>query len=196
MLKTKGGGKTWKILRGGEMGGAVGDQDTVVFNAIQFIDESTGWVTGVKLSPTTGGQDGIVEKTTDDGKTWVNQPTNVPDILKDIFFIDDSNGWVVGENGVVLHSTNGGDTWNIQTSGTEENLESVRFVDKNVGWAAGGALGVNVIIYTSDGGETWENQSVTDDPIVSKQPITDVAALDESHIWVTGPSGVVMSYSK
>lgn len=196
ILKTENGGKIWKILRGGEIPTGIGDDPEKVFNAIQFIGESTGWVAGVFIDPVASVQEALIQKTTDGAKTWVGQPTNVASILKDIFFVDAANGWTVGEDGIILHTTNGGDSWEIQTSGTEEHLLSVGFVDKNVGWAVGGDRGVNVIIHTSDGGETWENQSVTDDPIISKLPVNDVFILDAGHVWGTGNNGMVVQYSK
>jgi photosystem II stability/assembly factor-like uncharacterized protein len=193
IVQTKNGGKTWKIIRGGEGGGAVGDDDTSVFNAVHFLDESTGWIAGVKLSPSTGGQDGIIQKTMDGGQKWIDQPTGIEDIIKDIFFIDSSTGWAVAENGVILHTTNGGDSWKPQTSGTEEHLLSIRFADKKVGWAVGGALGVAVITHTADGGKTWEEQKI-DDPIASKIPIRDVFIMEGKKVWATGNNGVVMEY--
>ena len=146
IVQTSNSGRQWNVLRGGEVASAVGDEETVVLNAVQFIDESTGWVTGVRISPETGGQDGLVQKTTDSGQNWMDQPTNIPDILEDIFFLDANNGWAVGENGIVLRTANGGDSWDIQTSGTEEKLLSVGFADSNTGWAAGGGLGVGILI--------------------------------------------------
>ena len=195
VVKTSNGGRQWKVLRGGEVASAVGDEETVVLNAVQFIDESTGWVTGVRISPESGGQDGLVQKTTDDGQTWMDQPTNIQDILEDIFFVDANNGWAVGENGIVLHTTNGGDSWDIQTSGTEEKLLSVSFADSAVGWAAGGGLGVSVILHTTDGGATWETQTI-DDPIISKVPANGIFVLDANNVWVTGNNGFVVSSSK
>ena len=198
VVQTNNGGRQWNLLRGGEVAAAVGDEETVVLNAVQFIDESTGWVTGVRISPETGGQDGLVQKTTDGGTTWVDQPTNIPDILEDIHFVNPSNGWVVGENGIILHTTNGGSSWDIQTSGTEEKLLSVSFADSAVGWAVGGDYGISIILHTTDGGETWENQSLTEDeaPIISKQQLSDVFPLDASHVWITGPGGFMISSSK
>ena len=96
IVRTDNGGKQWNILRGGEVPSAVGDEESIMLNAVQFIDESTGWVTGVRISPQEGGQDGLVQLTTDGGKTWTDQPTNIPDILEDIFFMDANMGWAVG----------------------------------------------------------------------------------------------------
>ena len=198
IVQTTNGGKQWSLLRGGEVASAVGDEETIVLNAVQFLDESSGWVTGVRISPETGGQDGLVQKTTDGGQTWMDQPTNIPDILEDIFFIDANNGWAIGENGIILHTTNGGDSWNIQTSGTEEKILSVRFADSAEGWAVGGDFGISIILYTTDGGEMWENQSLTDDeaPIISKKQLSDVFVLDTSNVWITGPGGFMISSSK
>ncbi len=195
IVQTTNGGKQWSVLRGGEVAAAVGDEETVVLNAVQFMDESTGWVTGVRISPETGGQDGLVQKTTDAGQTWTDQPTNIPDILEDIFFVDANNGWAVGENGIVLHTTNGGDSWELQTSGTEEKLLSVSFADSAVGWAAGGGLGVSIILHTTDGGTTWATQTI-DDPIISKVPANGIFVLDANNVWVTGNNGFVVSSSK
>ncbi len=195
IVQTSNSGRQWNVLRGGEVGSAVGDEETIVLNAVQFIDESTGWVTGVRISPETGGQDGLVQKTTDGGQNWLDQPTNIPDILEDIFFTDANNGWAVGENGIVLHTTNGGDSWDIQTSGTEEKLLSIGFADNSIGWAAGGGLGVSVLIHTTDGGATWEAQTI-DDPIISKVPANDIFVLDANNIWVTGNNGFIISSSK
>ena len=198
VVQTNNSGKQWNVLHGGEIASAVGDEETIVFNTVQFIDESTGWVAGVRISPETGGQDGLVQKTTDGGQTWMDQPTNIPDILEDIFFIDANNGWVVGENGIILHTTNGGNSWDIQTSGTEEKLLSVSFADSAVGWIVGGDYGVGIILHTTNGGETWEDQSLTENeaPIISKQQLSDVFTLDGSHVWITGPGGFMISYSK
>ena len=198
IVRTDNGGKQWNILRGGEVPSAVGDEESIMLNAVQFIDESTGWVTGVRISPQEGGQDGLVQLTTDGGKTWTDQPTNIPDILEDIFFMDANTGWAVGENGIILHTTNGGKSWDIQTSGTEEKLLSIRFTDSAVGWAVGGDLGVSIILHTTDGGTTWENQTLTADeaPIISKQQLTDVFPLDASRVWITGPGGFMISSSK
>ena len=192
ILQTTNGGNTWKILRGGEAGSGVGEDDTSVFNAIHFADNSTGWVAGVRLSPRTGGQDGLIQKTVDGGKNWVDQPTHIEDILKDVFFVNASTGWAVGENGVILHTTNGGDTWEIQSSGTEEHLLSVQFASDTVGWAVGGDFGVNAIIHTTDGGKTWQKQEIGD-PQAAKIPVKDIFVRGE-RAWVTGNSGLVMQY--
>ena len=75
--------------------------------------------------------------------------------LNDIFFINSTTGWVVGDNGTILYTTNGGETWTPQTSNTTYSLNSVYFIDADTGWVAGYQ---GVIINTTDGGATWNTQ--------------------------------------
>ena len=71
-----------------------------------------------------------------------------------IFFIDDNEGWVVGNSGLLGHTENGGNTWLSQTNPDPENrsLYNLFFLDENKGWA----VGFNgIILQTSNGGDTW-----------------------------------------
>ena len=79
-----------------------------------------------------------------------------------------------------------------------KKILSVRFADSAVGWTVGGDFGVSIILHTTNGGETWEDQSLTEDeaPIISKQQLSDVFMLDASHVWITGPGGFMISSSK
>jgi len=42
---------------------------------------------------------------------WRLQFTETSVDLKDVFFIDQSTGWVVGDNNTILSTTIGGDKW-------------------------------------------------------------------------------------
>ena len=170
--------------KGGQLG-AVGDDDANMYSAIQFLDEETGWIAGVRVSPTTKSQFALIQKTTDGGQNWVTQATGKEDILEDIFFLDASMGWAVGENGVILHTNDGGETWKEQASGTQETLRSVGFADEKNGWAVGGDFGVGAILHTSDGGKTWELKD-------SKEKIVKVFVLDGQNVWVASSTGAIM----
>ncbi len=190
IIATTNGGRSWKVLQGGQVG-QVGDDDANMYNAIQFLDESTGWVAGVRVTPSTQGQSALIQRTEDGGKSWVTQETGKEDILEDIFFLDASTGWAVGENGVILHTTNGGKTWKEQMSGTEEKLRSVQFANDKMGIAVGGDLGVGVILLTNDGGETWEAQD-PGDPMVQGFQMNKVFIFEGKDAWVTGGNGVIL----
>ena len=184
IISTRNGGRQWKVLEGG-IEGAVGDDETSMFNAVQFIDEKIGWVAGVRVFPATKSQKSIILKTNNGAQTWTPQETGKEDILEDIFFLDASVGWAVGENGVILHTDNDGKTWIQQLSGTEETIRSVRFADKNVGWAVGGDLGVGVVLSTTDGGKSWILEE-------SNEKMVKVFVLDKQNAWLAGASGFIL----
>ncbi len=79
-------------------------------------------------------------------------------------FVDERNGYAVGEFGTVVATTDGGDSWEQRTPIPNEFYPmGVDFLDVNTGWA-GGLDGV--IWHTTDGGQNWERQeSVTTAPI-------------------------------
>ena len=188
ILSTKTGGRTWKVLQGGQIG-AIGDDEATMYSAIQFLDESTGWVAGVHVVPLVS-QQSVIQKTIDGGQNWEAQETGAEDVLEDLFFLDDKHGWAVGENGLILHTSNGGDKWTVQTSGTEETLRSIRFADKYMGWAVGGDLGVGVILHTNDGGKNWEVQD-PGDAMVQGFQMNSVFILGKQ-VWLAGGNGVIL----
>lgn len=193
ILSTKTGGRTWKVVQGGIIG-AVGDDEATMYNAIQFIDESTGWVAGVHVVPQVS-QKSVIQKTVDGGQTWEAQETGAEDVLQNIFFLDDKHGWAVGDNGLILHTSNGGGKWAAQMSNTEETLRSIRFADKYTGWAVGGDLGVGVIVHTNNGGKDWEVQDLSGLKAgmleVGKIQLNSVFILGKQ-VWLAGGNGVIL----
>ncbi|HEY2249787.1 MAG TPA: YCF48-related protein, partial [Planctomycetaceae bacterium] len=83
--------------------------------------------------------------------------------LHDIQFVDSRHGWAVGDHGVIWRSDDAGETWTLQPSGVNCPLRSVCFLSDLVGWVAGGGTvpftrrSYGVILYTIDGGRSWEN---------------------------------------
>src|SRR5262249_9741172 len=88
--------------------------------------------------------------------------------LRSVFFIDNKEGWVVGDEGMILHTIDGGATWQRQRaplrSAQRVSLRSVHFLSQFVGWVVGreelphGMGSVGVILFTSDGGLEWKQQ--------------------------------------
>src|SRR5882724_7474351 len=81
--------------------------------------------------------------------------------LRAVHFIDDKEGWAVGDEGVVWHTLDGGQSWARQATGIRASLRSVHFLTPEVGWAAGreelphgGSAGV--LLFTRDGGLKWQ----------------------------------------
>ncbi|MCD4772284.1 MAG: T9SS type A sorting domain-containing protein [Bacteroidales bacterium] len=93
---------------------------------------------------------------------WIQQNTNYPEnrSLLEIFFIDENQGWVVGEDDTFSSSYgtyNGGEDW--ETCFLFGTFHSVFFTDENNGWAVGND---GIIWHTNNGGigftGVWEEQ--------------------------------------
>lgn len=83
---------------------------------------------------------------------------------RDLFFVNESVGFVVGYNGDIYKTIDSGTTWRKLNSGTTLHLHSVYFVDEMVGFVSGvamsGCLDTDcdkgcVLLKTTNGGETW-----------------------------------------
>src|SRR5262249_7348572 len=82
--------------------------------------------------------------------------------LHAVQFVDENEGWAVGDDGVVWHSIDGGQMWERQPTGVRASLRSVHFLNPYTGWIAGreelphGQGSVGVLLFTQDGGLKWE----------------------------------------
>lgn len=73
--------------------------------------------------------------------------------LKELFFVDPSNGWAVGDTGLIVRTSDGGKSWTLQKSEARADLWCVYFRDSNHGWAIGTS---STILKTDNGGNTWQ----------------------------------------
>ncbi len=92
LFKTNNGGFTWEVL---PINSSIGG-----FHKVWFADEMNGYLMSKWLS--------YLFKTTDGGQTW--QPTEKPSTstLTDMYFFDENNGLIFGENGLIAKTETGG----------------------------------------------------------------------------------------
>jgi len=196
LLRTSDGGESWSSV--------MADDDYFSGNAIQFLDDSHGWVVS---------HGGELKSTSDGGRTWTKvalplakdeRPT-----LWDVTFTDPAQGWVVGEQGVIFHTDDGGAIWTRQSQGVPIvrvipkgepprprevvrelevppdplTLTAVRFLDRQRGYAVGSYndVGESVVIATRDGGATWKVQRVEPGEL-----LRTLFLLDSAHAWAAG----------
>ncbi|MCI0642152.1 MAG: YCF48-related protein [Gemmataceae bacterium] len=82
--------------------------------------------------------------------------------LRAVHFVDQKEGWAVGDEGVIWHTIDGGQSWERQATGVRASLRSVVFLSPYLGWAAGreelphGRGSVGVLLFTDDGGLSWK----------------------------------------
>jgi photosystem II stability/assembly factor-like uncharacterized protein len=100
--------------------------------------------------------------------------------LRAVQFVDENEGWAVGDEGVVWHTIDGGQSWERQPTGVRASLRSLHFHDPYLGWVVGrqelpnGRGSVGVILSTRDGGLHWRQVSVDVFPGLNRVQFTDV----------------------
>ena len=132
------------------------------------------------------GNFGAIYHTADAGKTWQPRDSGTKAPLG-VDFASRTDGWVVGKSALILHTKDAGATWTRQTSpiGSQKPLFKVRALDARTAWAVGDWGAVTV---THDGGETWEDRSLTDDVV-----LYDVSFPDAQHGFVAGEYGTLLA---
>ncbi|MEW6298751.1 MAG: YCF48-related protein [Thermodesulfobacteriota bacterium] len=148
--------------------------EKAIYN-IDFIDPQNGLAIG---------QDGLILKTADGGKTWKQVKLELP--LQEwqaaqphIFAMsrgtDPNKVWAVGPAGTVIHSEDGGETWQNLSLGRDVTLNGVSFVSDTEGWVVGE---FGTILHTADGGKTWEEQkNVLNLPKYTRPELSEEEAL-------------------
>ena len=119
---------------------------------VQLVSATTGYIGGFALVNQTS-QVGWISKTTDGGATWtqLNYPGGYI-LFRSAHFVDENNGYVVGENPVtnLLHTTDGGQSWVTKALPVSFGV-ALRFSDDSTGYVAQG----QGIFKTTDYGNNW-----------------------------------------
>jgi photosystem II stability/assembly factor-like uncharacterized protein len=155
-----------------------GTTDTLF--AVQFLDVNNGYA---------GGSQGTMLKTTDGGTNWTDISISSVNPVNDIYFTDNSTGWVAignvddGDNsGEIWGTTDGGTTWTNLTFNSTRARLGISFADGSLGWACGSRNGPLDISNTTDSGSNWAEQS--DGAIFGWTYKID--ALSTTDVWTVG----------
>jgi photosystem II stability/assembly factor-like uncharacterized protein len=189
------GGKLLKTVNGGDNWTQI---DTGVFNplyGVEFVDSNLGWACGAS---------GIILKTSDGGENWTIQTEGLAFSLQDIEFADSLNGCAVGYwidpsdpvvcYGIIFRTSNGGETWKSYTGELNIRYCDVCFTDSLNGWVVGSSRGFfgtglsgGRILYTPDGGLSWQTQVARDSDY-----FYGVCFADSLKGWAVGAGGLVL----
>jgi photosystem II stability/assembly factor-like uncharacterized protein len=161
--------------------------------SVFFLDQNRGWAVGSK---------GTLLQTTDGGNTWKPRGGSTDDVVRDIFFSDDKNGWMVCEvnayqlktvdepRAYLMKTTNGGEQWKrIEIRGFDIDAILVRavFTRSGRGWVFGEA---GAIYTTHDGGESWTKlQSPT------RRLLLGGTFIDDDRGWIVGAGATIIQTS-
>ncbi len=162
-------------------------------HAVFFLDQNRGWSAGSR---------GTLLATSDGGKTWRAEARPTEDTIRDIYFSDDRNGWLLCERNIyelksndeqrayLLKSADGGEHWqrvNFRGASVDARLARAVFNDTGRAWTfgEGGAL-----FTTRDAGTTW----------IKLQAPTHFLLLggtfiDENNGWLVGAGSTILHTS-
>lgn len=93
---------------------------------------------------------------------WVRQQSPTTKNLKNVFFINNSTGWISGDSGFIARTNDSGNTWTIQNTNILNDIQAFYFINERLGWAVSwevfpdstSFLGTK-ILKTTNGGNDW-----------------------------------------
>lgn len=125
---------------------------------------------------------------------WVKQNTNSFAWFKDVFFVNQNVGWIVGTDGVMISTENGGQTWIQHKKFTTDAFVQIHFLNETTGWLlcerniyARGANATSYLRKTTDGGRTWEKIEFQDG---GRERITKMLFNPDGRATAFGEGGV------
>ncbi|HEY7914102.1 MAG TPA: YCF48-related protein [Blastocatellia bacterium] len=202
------------------------------FFTINFVNESIGWINGYNSGtnvfannntnsntskplkpgekppdPLKQNQGFQVLHTTDGGQTWGQMPDLFKHKIREVWFVDQQQGWALTIDRNILRTSDGGATWSEQRkAGTvqikvpsnraqpvmtqPEQIERIYFINATHGWAWGGgqkderAEQPGILLATVNGGQSWTSIPYPFDGIV-----IDIFFLDPQRAWASSKSG-------
>ena len=155
--------------------------------AVHFTDEGRGWAVG---------GNGALLATSDGGATWQTRPRPTADTLRDVFFVDQSTGWLVCERNVfalksdaesrsyLLRTADGGESWSrVELTKDEPGvlLARVAFADASRGWVFGE---MGALYSTRDGGRSWSRQRTG-----TRNVLLGASFVGDARVWLVGAGG-------
>ncbi|MEZ5014770.1 MAG: YCF48-related protein [Chitinophagales bacterium] len=112
---------------------------------------------------------------------WFSYPGSPYNLrFDDVYFVNDSTGWLVGSDGQIFHTADYGKHWDLQLN-TPEYFRSVEFFDAATGFV--GSL-YGKLYKTMDGGENW--YEITDSLPVPFSGICGMSVADSNTIYACG----------
>ncbi|CAN5419618.1 hypothetical protein BH10BAC5_BH10BAC5_19230 [soil metagenome] len=115
-------------------------------------------------------------------QSWVQQNSGTSKHLRDVYFINQNTGYIVGGSniGIVLKTTNGGNNWNQINIGSDLVSYSVLFLNAQTGFIAH-----NTISKTTDSGSNWEVTS-------GNSSCHDIFFLNNNEGYACGSAGIIL----
>jgi photosystem II stability/assembly factor-like uncharacterized protein len=144
------------------------------------------------------GSKGALLSTDDGGKHWQIRPKPTDDVLRDVYFSDANNGWLVCETNVyelkgknprtyLMTTNDGGATWqrmSIPDADVDARLVRVVFSPAGRGWFFGEA---GTLYTTVDDGLNWKQQQIP-----TRHLLLGGVLIDNDRGWLVGAGSTIL----
>jgi photosystem II stability/assembly factor-like uncharacterized protein len=162
-------------------------------HAVYFLDQDRGWAVGSR---------GTLLSTPDGGKVWQAKPQPTQDAIRDIYFADELNGWLLCERNIydlksndeqrayLMKTEDGGEHWkrkNLRGANVEGRLMRSLFGPGGRGWAFGEG---GAIYTTHDSGVSWTKLQAP-----TRYLLLGGAFIDENSGWLVGAGATILQTS-
>lgn len=94
---------------------------------------------------------------------WVKQQSGTFAWFRDVYFLNETKGWIAGSGGAFFSTDDGGKTWEKRNARTQDSIRQIYFSDAKNGWIlceqsvfSSGSSSPSYLMVTTDGGENWE----------------------------------------
>ena len=124
-----------------------------------------------------------------------------PAPLYNIYFVDESVGFIIGGRGTILKTEDGGKTWARKRAmseatgrggnprGMRANLMGIQMISETTGFIAGTE---NTILKTTDGGETWVGSSERARVGETRNNLEGIWFVSPTTGWIIGSFGTLL----
>lgn len=176
--------------------------DSTRMLSIQFVNTSTGFALG-RSTKSIDSNAAVFFRTTDGGSTWLKRGSlpdtcaAVPFLAAD--FIDATTGWAIqtcGTTAKVYQTLNGAQSWTLQYNRPVSSFLAVDGVNPLNVWVAGtSGISNGLIVRTSDGGNTWNPETLPPSGIIRSLSMLSTTHGYASGDAVSGAGGTVLVFS-
>jgi len=160
-FKTTNGGNTWTRI------------NKYRFGQIQFINSSIGYARN------TGYYNNTIYKTIDGGENWI-PVFEINTTITNFHFLDENNGYLVGNSSLMYKTTDGGTTWQ-EITAPYGYFVNMKFYSPNIGYIT---EDYGQTYQTSNGGLSWK-------PLNKPYNVTGLELFGQE-IFAYGGDGVIM----
>ncbi len=205
ILNTADGGKTWARQ---ESNATFQESDGTTKRAYLFnidaVDQQRAWAVGDRsmlVSTSDGGRTWKARKVPIEGDLSGGQSLAAADpIFYDVKFVDEQNGWIVGEFGKILRTRDGGESWKEQTKSLLEGTGFFDLLDLPTLFGLDARDGDNAvaagleahIARTRDGGTKWVYDTTDGGDVKLVDPLYDAVEFADGSGWAVGAAGQVV----